>query len=286
MIVSVIPNLTRERAAEITSAVCDTLRGLGVSYQLDESLAVSLPRIEGAAFVPSEELYQACDFVVVIGGDGSVIRAAKAAAPYGKKLLGVNAGRLAYLCELDASELDRLSSLVTGDYTVRKRLMLKAEYYLDGRLQFSGACINDVTFARGREIRLVDIRVKANGKVIADYIADGVIFATPTGSTAYSMSAGGPIIEPTVDVISLTPVCPHSLICRPYIFAADTVFEVSATERDNGEQVYFSCDGGESLLLPPGGCVKITRAETDALFISVKPDNFIDVLNQKMEIKK
>ena len=286
MTVSVIPNLTRERAAEVTLAVCGRLRELGVSVQLDAALQSSLPPLPGAELISAEALYRDCDFVVVIGGDGSVIRAAKAAAPYGKKLLGVNAGRLAYLCELDAAELDRLSALVTGDYTVRRRLMLKAEFYRNGVLQYEDTCINDVIFARGQEIRLVDIRVKANGKVIADYIADGVIFATPTGSTAYSLSAGGPIIEPTVDVISLTPVSPHSLICRPYIFAADTEFEVTARERDNGERVYFSCDGGESLYLPPDGYVRITRAATDALFVSVKPDNFIDVLNQKMEIKK
>ena len=286
MIVSVIPNLTRERAAEVTLAVCARLRELGVSVRLDAAMENCLPTVPGADFVPPEPLYRDCDFVVVIGGDGSVIRAAKAAAPYGKKLLGVNAGRLAYLCELDATELDRISALVTGAYAVKKRMMLKAEFYEDGVLKYADTCINDVIFARGREIRLVDIRVKANGKVIADYIADGVIFATPTGSTAYSLSAGGPIIEPTVDVISLTPVSPHSLICRPYIFAADTEFEVTSRKRDDGENVYFSCDGGESLLLPPGGCVKITRAETDALFVSVKPDNFIDVLNQKMEIKK
>ena len=286
MIVSVIPNLTRERAAEITAAVCDTLRGLGVSYQLDKALSGALAHIEGAAFVRSEELYKSCDFIIPVGGDGSVIRAAKAAAPYRKKLIGVNAGRLAYLCELDPTELDRLSALVSGEYTVKKRLMLRAEFYERGTLRRRDTCINDITFARGREIRLVDISVKANGKPIADYLADGVIFATPTGSTAYSMSAGGPIIEPTVDVISLTPVSPHSLICRPYIFAADTEFEVTARERDNGEKVYFSCDGCDSQLLPPSGFVKITRAETDALFVSVKPDNFIDVLNRKMEIKK
>ena len=286
MTVSVIPNLTREKAADVTVVVCEALRGLGVCYQFDRALQSALPPVPGAAFVPQDALYRDCDFVLVIGGDGSVIRAAKAAAPYGKKLLGVNAGRLAYLCELDPTELDRLSALVTGEYTVRRRLMLKAEFYEDGALRYEDTCINDIAFARGREIRLVDIRVKANGKVIADYIADGVIFATPTGSTAYSMSAGGPIIEPTADVISLTPVCPHSLICRPYIFAADTVFEVTARERDTGEQVCFSCDGAESLPLPPGGYVKITRAATDALFVAVKPDNFIDVLNQKMEIKK
>ena len=286
MTVSVIPNLTRERAAEVAAAVCDTLRGLGVSYQLDGALSGALPPIEDASFVSSQALYRDCDFVIVIGGDGSMIRAAKAAAPYRKKLIGVNAGRLAYLCELDPTELDRLSALVSGAYTVKKRLMLRAEFYERGTMRRSDTCINDITFARGREIRLVDISVKANGKPIADYVADGVIFATPTGSTAYSMSAGGPIIEPTVDVISLTPVSPHSLICRPYIFAADTEFEVTARERDNGEKVYFSCDGGDSRLLPPGGYVKITRAPTDALFVSVKPDSFIEVLNKKMEIKR
>ena len=121
MTVSVIPNLTRERAADVTAAVCGRLRELGVSYRFDAALRDALPPVSGALFAPADDLYRDCDFVLVIGGDGSVIRAAKAAAPYGKKLLGINAGRLAYLCELDPTELDRLSALVTGEYTVRRR---------------------------------------------------------------------------------------------------------------------------------------------------------------------
>ena len=286
MRVSVIPNLTRERAADVTAAVCAELKKNGISYQFDRELREKLSAVPDAVFTDSTRLYSDCDFVIAVGGDGSVIRAAKEAAAHNKKIIGVNAGNLAYLCELDLNELSALSSLVTGDYTVRKRLMLKAEFYENGALAFTDTCVNDIAFARGHGIKLVDIKVTVNGKPMSDYLADGIIFSTPTGSTAYSMSAGGPIIEPTVDVISLTPVCPHSLSCRPYIFDAGTEFEVRSGRRDDGADVYFSCDGGDTVLLPPGGKVVIRRAETDALFVSVKPDNFIDVLNKKLELKK
>lgn len=286
MNIFMMPNLTREKAEDVTLAVCRKLAELDIGFVFDIPLTQQLANVQGAKFAPREECLPECEFILAVGGDGSVIRAAKTAAAAGKKLLGINAGRLAYLCDLDADELGLLSALVTGDYRVKKRTMLDAELIVDGKTVFADSCLNDIVFARGREIGLVDISVSANGSKISDYLADGVIFATPTGSTAYSLSAGGPIIDPETDVLSLTPVCPHSLTSRPFIFNADTCFEVRTVKRADSPDVFFSCDGGSSVLLPENGIVKIRKSDTQVDFVSIKTDTFIDVLNKKLDVKK
>ena len=228
-----------------------------------------------------------CQFLLSIGGDGTLLSSVqfvRSSNPANfPPILGINFGHLGFLTTVGKENLcATVDDLLAGRYSIEERSLLQVER--DGAP--SAYALNEVFVHRGDSMSLLRTQVFVDDLYVATYSGDGVIIATPTGSTAYSLSAGGPIIEPTVDVISLTPVSPHSLHCRPYIFAADTVFEVTSRKREDGENVYFSCDGGESLLLPPGGCVRITRAETDALFVSVKPDNFIDVLNQKLEIKK
>lgn len=279
---AVMPNLTRKKAADITAGLCKKLKELGVQYCFDEEMKEQLSFIEDAEFCPVDEFIGTSDIVIAVGGDGSVIRAAKAAARYSKKVIGVNAGKLAYLCELDEHELDMLNELVNGNYTVKKRTMLHVEAFAGDECIYSDNCLNDMVFGRGKDIKLIDISISANGKKISDYIADGVIFATPTGSTAYSLSAGGPIIDPGTDVISLTPVCPHSLMCRPFIFDGSTEFEVERGIREDTGDIYFSCDGSSTVLLPENGKVKIKRADTEVSFVSLKSDNFIDVLNKKL----
>ena len=280
MKVAVVPNLTREKAAGIARALCARLDGLGVEVLLPEKHkeAFCMP---GCTFLPEEALYTSCDIVMPVGGDGSVIRAGKRAAAKGKRILGVNAGRLAYLCGLDPAEFDLLPQLLSGNYTLQKRMLLQAEIYENGALQSTELCLNDIVFCRGQTIGLVDLMVKADEKPIADYIADGVIFSTPTGSTAYSMAAGGPIMEPTLEAFLLTAICPHSLAFRPYIFGADTVFTVREKTRTEGAEICYSCDGEKTLPLGETGEVRIRRADIAAEFISLKSDNFIDVLNQK-----
>lgn len=284
--VAVIPNLTRERAMAVTETVCARLRSLGAEYAFDEALKKELLNVHGALFLNENELYGESDFIISIGGDGSVMRAAKTAAKYGKKILGINAGRLAYLCGLDADETELLSRLFTGEYSVCRRMMLTASLIRNGRTVFSENCLNDVVFGRGTDIALCDVTVAANGKITAEYVADGVIAATPTGSTAYSMSAGGPIIEPTLDAVLLTPICPHSLVSRPYIFSSDTVFDITCTPTRHGDITGYSCDGNETHRLMPGDSVRISKSEICVDLISIKPDNFIDVLNRKTELRK
>ena len=280
MKVAVVPNLTREKAAPITRALCEALAAVGIEPLLPETDRAALGSVKGV-FTSEAQLYGDSEIVMPVGGDGSVIRAGKRAAVNGKRILGVNAGNLAYLCGLDPTDFGLLPRLLTGEYTIQKRMLLQADICGEQGLCSTELCLNDIVFCRGQKIGLVDLSVKADEKPIADYIADGVIFATPTGSTAYSMAAGGPIMEPTLQAVLLTAICPHSLAFRPYIFDADTVFTVRGKTRTEGAEICYSCDGEKTLPLRENGVVRIRRAEISAEFISLKSDNFIDVLNQK-----
>ncbi len=287
MKIAVIPNLTRDKALTVTKAICDELQKLEIDYSFSEDIRKELQDFPDEVFADSEEYIKSSDLVISVGGDGSMLRAAKTAAYYGKNILGINAGRLAYLCGLDADELSLLRFIKEGKYTVRNRMMLKAQVYKDGKIIYSDNCLNDAVFNRGANLRLIDLSVKTGGRDIADYLADGAIFATPTGSTAYSMSAGGPIAEPTMEAILLTPVCPHSLAVRPFVFSGNAEFEISVKENgsDNSD-VFLSCDGAEAVRIDRETIVKIRKSELYASFISIKTDNFIDVLNKKLENKK
>ena len=281
MIAAVLPNETREKAVGVTKRLLPALESAGIGYLLPIALKDLFPELPPAAFAGEEALFRTCDVVTPVGGDGSVIRAAKRAALHGKPVLGVNAGHLAYLCSLDGENLSDLKKLAAGDYKLQRRLLLRAEVYSNGKKTREHLAVNDVVFCRGREIGLVSLNITADGKPIRAFLADGAIFATPTGSTAYSMSAGGPIVEPTLEALLLTPVCPHSLALRPYLFSPDTRFTVSGTAKGGGE-VCFSCDGEETLTLQAGDEVVIERSEKNVNFVSLTSDHFIDVLNKKI----
>ena len=281
MIAAVIPNMTRPNARGITERLCAALRAAGIGVLMNENLRAEFPGLPAGAFCEEARLFTACDVVMPVGGDGSVIRAGKRAAAAGRRILGVNAGKLAYLCGLDPDEMDLIPLLAAGEFSIQRRMLLEAEFYKDDLLIGKEFCLNDIVFCRGQKIGLVDLSVTADDKLIADYIADGLIFSTPTGSTAYSMAAGGPIMEPTLEAVLLTAICPHSLAFRPYIFGAHTVFTVRGKVRTEQTDVCWSCDGERTVPLAAGETVKIRKADLTAEFISLKSDNFIDILNEK-----
>ncbi len=284
MKIAVIPNLTRNKAREVTFSLCRELDKLDIDFCFSDKLKDELPEIPGGYFESNENYIKNSDIVMSVGGDGSMLRAAKAAAGENKNVLGINAGRLAYLCGLDKNELSLLSLLKEEKYTVQQRMMLRVTVMKNGKTVYEDVCLNDAVFSRGADLRLIDLNVKTGGRDIADYLADGAIFATPTGSTAYSMSSGGPIVEPTLEAILLTPICPHSLAVRPYIFSGNAEFEVTVKIVEGGaDRVYLFCDGGEAVPVDGDCVVKIEKSHIKAGFISIKTDNFIDVLNKKLE---
>ena len=270
MKIALLPNLTRACALEVTENVCAYLDSLNVSYYFDSVLEKELPK--KYAFLPTETLLSSCDAVIAIGGDGSV--------------LGVNAGNLAFMAGVEKNELHLLKELIDGKYTVDKRMMLDVYCQApnDKTPQFLGVCINDVVVARGEQIKLIELDVFADDKKVNHYYSDGIILSTPTGSTAYSLSAGGPVVDPKIESILLTPICTHSLFARSLIFESNAEICVKIPEKE--KDVYISCDGDPSFSLAPGSILTVRKAKRYADFIRIKQDSFIDVLNSKLSQRR
>ncbi|HZK39008.1 MAG TPA: NAD(+)/NADH kinase [Clostridia bacterium] len=278
MILALQPNLTRNNSYEVTLEVCAKLDSLHAPYLFDIAVKEQFIKTK-ASFLPYDEMLQACDILITIGGDGTIIHAAKSAVLWGKPILGVNAGRLAFMAGLERHEIDLLGNLLSGDYSVDKRMMLKTRLIKDGQNLACEFCINDTVVSRAGRTKPVELSVECHGRHIAKYVADGLILATPTGSTAYSLSAGGPIVDPTLESILLTPICAHSLFARSFILNTDSELTVRAAP---GSEASFSCDGEDPIDIPEGCCLNIGKAEAFAQFIRIKSDTFTDVLNNKL----
>lgn len=278
MKITLIPNLTRKQAPEVTAGICSSLKSLGAEFCFFPEHENEF-KFTGAAFLPEDEALNGCDAVIAIGGDGSIIHAAKLAAVKQKPILGVNAGRLAFMAGLEDNELHLLSRLIEGDYTLDKRLMLKTSVMKGGEVIASDYCVNDCLITNEEKQRMAAIDVSLNGSRFNSYLCDGVLISTPTGSTAYSLSAGGPIVDPELESILLTPLCPHSLVDRSLIFRPDAVITVNSAEEN---PLCISDDGTQPLIIEQGCYAEISRAEFTANFIRIKSDNFIDILYKKL----
>lgn len=278
MIFALQPNLTRENAYEVTLEVCKKLDSLNARYIFDLILKDKFGHTK-AVFLPYDRMLESCDAVITVGGDGTIIHAAKSAVVWGKPILGINAGRLAFMAGLERHEIHLLGNLLSGKYSVDKRMMLKTQLVRGKDILASEFCINDTVVSRAGRTKPVELTVECRGRHLINYFADGLIIATPTGSTAYSLSAGGPIVDPVLESILLTPICAHSLFARSFILNTDSEFSVKAL---SGSEVTFSCDGEEPFTIPEGCHLNIGKAEQSAEFIRIKSDTFMDVLNSKL----
>lgn len=284
MKIGIKPNLTRENAYNVTKGVFNELKDSGVSILFSDEFEKELD-FPGAVFSPDESLYSECDIIIAIGGDGTIIHCAHECAKFGTKVLGINAGRLAFMAGIEERELFLLHKLVCGEYETERRMLLSVDLFDSEKLVNSSYCINDAVIARGDSLKMCDIRVTCDGKAVNDYYADGIIVSTPTGSTAYALSAGGPIMDPTIESLSVTPICTHSLFfSRPLIFKPTSVIEVSVKNAESVRPI-LSCDGESEIKLCPNSRIIIKKAEISAEFVRVKPDNFVDILSQKLAQK-
>ncbi len=276
----IIPNMTRENALPVTMATVKELFSLDCDVLMDNSLREQFCGYEGIVFGEQNNHLENCDVVISIGGDGSFINAAKLATEHCKPLLCINAGKLAYLACLENDELSLLSKVNKGEYITEKRMMLEVSILdKNDRIIYHSNCINDAVVSRSGVIRIMKLSVSCNGAPLIDYMADGVIVATPTGSTAYSLSAGGPVIDPCVESILLTPVCAHSVFSRSVVLSGSSGLEII---HDNSGEAILSCDGQSAVIIPEGAVVSVKRSDKYATFIKIKKDTFIDVLNKKI----
>ena len=272
---AIIPNLDKAHTKDILGRAVEILRQNGIASLLPASV---YPAVGLGEPWDDEDIYDAADWVICIGGDGTILHTAKKAALAGTAVLGINAGRVGFMAGLERDELDKLALLRTGGYSLENRMLLQASIPAEGK---AFTCLNDAVISKGSLARMIDITVDLEGEQIS-YRADGLIAATPSGSTAYSMSAGGPILDPSIESIILTPICPHSLFSRSVLLSAGARITLSAAGAA-GTRVYLSIDGEETHLLSPGAAVEIRRAEDRAVrLIKLKPDSFYSTLSRKL----
>lgn len=281
--IGIVPNLTRAKTLDVTKETVTYLKKLNIDFYFDADSKNELPlNFSNEKFI--DDLYSNVDLLIAIGGDGSYISTAKQAAIHNKPVLCINAGNLAFLAGLECNELYLLKKLLTGDFSTDKRMMLEVSVKnFDGN-EFVSYCLNDVAIARGNEIRLIDLDAFCDDRKINSYRADGVILATPTGSTAYSWSAGGPVIDPDLQCIMLTPICTHSPLNRSLVFNEKSVITVKSAKKN--QKICVSADGEKSIELSDDFEVKIKKSEYYAEFIRIKSDEFYDILNSKLSQRR
>ena len=233
-------------------------------------------------FETMQTVYEAADMVVVLGGDGTIMESARKAADRGTPILGINLGRVGYLAELEMSELGLLDTIMEGNYRLDVRAMLNAEIVsgTTQKIKPVGFALNDAVISNGFVSRIIDLQLSEGGTFINNCRADGLIISTPTGSTAYSMSAGGPVADPRISCFCVTPICPHMLSARPILFPDDAVLEVKHICRRE-KVLYLTLDGKASYELLKNDVVRITRSKLTTSIVRVKDRSFYDKLRHK-----
>ncbi len=283
MKVGIIPNLTREKTLEVTKCTVAQLEKLNIDFYFDISYKANLNEfVSGDNFI--EDLYSSVDLLIAIGGDGSYISVAKQSAIHKKPVLCINAGNLAFLAGLEGNELNLLDKLLTGDFSTDKRMMLEVYVEDEQGERFLDYCLNDVAIARSSEIKLIDLDAFCDDRKINSYRADGVVLSTPTGSTAYSWSAGGPVIDPDLQCITLTPICTHSPLNRSLVFNEKSVITVKSAKQS--QKICVSADGTGSIEFCNDVTVKVKKSPYYAEFIRIKSDEFYDILNSKLSQRR
>ncbi len=280
MKIAIIVNLSKPKAVACADSICNLLYENGARLCALKDCADYLEFEQIEYFDNIDALFGCCDIAVTVGGDGTIIHAAKYAACADKPLIGVNVGRLGFAADLEVEDIGALKRLLSGDYVTENRILLDIEVQSKGPSKHYLA-VNDAVVAHGQLSKIVDLSLCLNGEEISKYRADGILFSTPTGSTAYSLSAGGPIISPQMDCILMTPVCPHSLFSRSVLFDGESTLSVSA-KIPEGCSCLLTVDGEVNINIAEGDRVIVRKSGRSLKLISINKLNFYRKLNQKL----
>lgn len=280
------PNPYRDRNFTTVRSAIQILREAGMRpsvclpFEVDRNF--ELPK--DIRFSRMERELPNADVVVCFGGDGTILHMAKAATKRGIPILGVNIGTMGFMAELEASELHRLPQLATGDFTLDNRMMLDVTVQRDRDIIFHDICLNDVVVTKGAVARIVYLSVECDGTQAMTCGGDGVIVATPSGSTAYSLSAGGPIVEPDARNIIITPICAHDMVSRCVVASDRRVVAVRMAQNAR-RNAYLSVDGGKALRLNMGDVATIRKSRLETKLVKLNDRSFYDVVNAKFQRK-
>lgn len=267
--ISIVYNASIEATKPVVEQVSAVLDKFGIDYILQELIPDKTKK--------TTDFERDIDLAIVIGGDGTLISVGRFYAQFDVSVFGINVGRLGFLAQLQLDEVEQgIERLVRGEYKVDERLMLKA-FVDDGKFSFNA--LNDIVIKGGAIARTERLYLYINDELVCDYLADGLIISTPTGSTAYTLSAGGPIITPGLDVIIIVPICPHSLNVRPLVIPSSEKISVKLGGGD--DEVFITADGQKSSTLKKGNIVHIEKNEHNAK-LALLEDNFYSVLKEKL----
>jgi NAD+ kinase len=278
--VAIFVKPTESLAGPLT-ALISVIRKAGAEVFLDERSAKTLGERAGLRGYTRAELGKLCDLAVVLGGDGTMLGVARSLAPFGTPIVGVNAGRLGFITDIVLEDMERLlPALLQGQCTRDVRRMLSAELVRNGESIFSGLAVNDIGVSHGRAGGMVEFIVYVNGIQMASQSADGIICSTPTGSTAYSLAAGGPLLAPMLDGVTLVPVAPHTLSNRPIVLPGESSIDIEITESRDAV-AYF--DMQEFADVQPGDVLKIRPSQRTFTMLHPIGYDYFDLLRRKLK---
>ena len=279
------PNPYRDRGLKTALRAREVLNRCGIEtalclpFSLDQGTKPDLPK--GQDYRDMQEELKTADLLLCFGGDGTILHAAKDALPYDIPVLGVNMGSVGFMAELEHWELELLTRLAEKKYTIEHRMLLDVAVRRGREVLFRDLALNDAVVTKGAVARVIDLSVRGDGVHVYEFSGDGVILATPTGSTAYSMSAGGPIVEPTAENILVTPICAHSLQAKPLVMGRDRVVSVRIG-RQARKTAYLSVDGGRAFRLSGGDVVEVRRSRRVTRLVRLMDHSFYEIINQKL----
>ena len=275
-------NESKDKGFEVTNLIKDFLEKNGKTVEIEVMNDEKIYGKEEAAIFESSKRP---DAIIVLGGDGTMLRAARDLVEEEIPLLGVNLGSLGYLAEVEKSNItSALSDLISGEYFIEERMMLEGTIIRDGNVVTRTVALNDISVLKSQPFRAINFDVYVNGQFLKSYGADGVIVSTPTGSTGYNLSAGGPIVEPCADLLVLTPVCPHTMNSRSIVLAGEDEVYIEIKEAKNGgDQVAFAMsDGAAHFDLKTGDSFIMRRSDKRTRIIKLNKVSFLEILQRKM----
>ena len=281
------PNPYRDKGFQTVREAYQILTDAGVEVKLclpfEVDKTFDLPK--DLRFSRLDKELPTAEMIVCFGGDGTILHMAKTATRAGIPILGVNIGTMGFMAELESTELEQLRRIAQDDFMIDSRMMLDVTVHRDRDIIFHDICLNDVVITKGAVARIVHLCVKCDGVQAMECGGDGVIIATPTGSTAYSLSAGGPIVEPEAHNILITPICAHDVASRSMVAAEKRIITVELT-RNARRNAFLSVDGGKALRLNMGDVATVKTSKLLTRLVRLKDRSFYDVLNQKIKNSK
>lgn len=276
--IGIVVKTDAQAVQRISARVMDDLRARGLHPVLDEASGAYLKC--DAPVIPSEALGTHCDLVIALGGDGTLLKAGRALARAGVPVLGVNLGRLGFMVDIAPDEVSAsLNRILDGEYSIEERLILEAT--IEGSAREPDIAINDVVVRHRRFVRMLDFATYANGTFISQHRADGIILSTPTGSTAYALSSGGPMMHPALEAIALVPICPHTLSDRPLILEAGSQIAIE-TSSDPDNVAFYTCDGQSDIALEPGARLLVSRSPHRLRLVHPPDYDYFGILRNKL----